>query len=166
MMKLVYFKILLLIYSALTVQVSFADDVDVFPQATKLKAQGRYIKANYYYYKAIKENININEALYELSDSLYHSRDFKNSLVKLSLLLKQDPAHERALLLRSRIYTHQQQHAKALSGLEQLERTNPGADVFILLDSVYTAVGNHAAAEKAKAAHRVLISSQQSKGKE
>lgn len=57
-----------------------AGDNDVFKEATKLKNQGQYKKANYYYFKAIDEKNNVDLALYELSDSFYASGKYEASL--------------------------------------------------------------------------------------
>lgn len=160
-MKLPSIKLILLLYATVYASSLMAAKVDIFPQASKLKATGHYSKANYYYYRAIDENSNVDEALYQLSDSLYKSGNVNKALEYLSFLLKKVPTHEQGLLLRSRIHIHQKHYSEALGDVEQLEKYNPSPDVYMLLDSVHTAMGNKISAQKARKLYEVTISGKQ-----
>lgn len=136
---------------------ALAGDADIFKEATRLKNQGQYNKANYYYFKSIDENKNIDLALYELSDSFYASGKYETSLKQIDRLLEVQPNHHNGILLRSRIYVHKKQYTEALNDLQYLEKNAPTSDVYSLLDSVHTTLGNTGLADKAKARHRALL---------
>lgn len=165
-MKKTLLKKVLFVSFYLTAFSVFASDTADFIEAAKLKSNGQYSQANYYYYKAIDERVNVEEALYQLSDSFYQAGNFEQASNNLALLLQKTAGHSQGLLLRSRIYIHQKQYSNALVDLQQLEKTDPSANVYRLLDSVYNAIGDKPLAEKSKNKYQELIKQEQAELKD
>ncbi len=139
-----------LLFTSLVVPAVLAAGSNSFAESARLISSGQFNKANYYYYKVLDENAKSKEALYGLSNSLYQSGHHAEAIKWLDKLISIDVSHSAGLLLRSRVNIIMKQHSRALTDLEILVTTNTNAEVYLLLESVYTAMGDRDSAEQAR----------------
>ena len=132
-----------------------ADNEIDFDQAEQYKKEGNYNKANWIYFSALRKNINVKEAHYGLADSYFRKGEYKLALKEIKQIFKKDKNHVKALSLRSHVFLQQQKWQKALNDIEQLQSLgHDDAELYMQLDLIYSALGDHASAKAALRAYQ------------